>query len=183
MQRLSSWAVNYYLLWLPSSHLIMVLCPISLSVITARPPCFTEDIPLLASNLSKFLKLSAPKLSPIEHHWAGKFFFDLPIALSQKKTPPLILELRSYCWLITTTKTTISSKSRAPQGAPAQDQLAVEHLGRRAPWRRRPTQRHISSAESDSADFLLLAFSSPPLLPPPAELKSGSGKVYQRLGI
>ena len=34
------------------SHLIMVLCPISLSVITARPPCFTEDIPLLTSSLS-----------------------------------------------------------------------------------------------------------------------------------
>ena len=48
-----AWATNHYLLWLPSSHLIMVLCPISLSVITARLPCFTdEDIPLLASSLS-----------------------------------------------------------------------------------------------------------------------------------
>ena len=33
------------------THLIMVLCPISLSVITARPPCFTVDIPLLASSV------------------------------------------------------------------------------------------------------------------------------------
>ena len=30
----------------------MVLCPISLFVITARPPCFTEDVPLLASSVS-----------------------------------------------------------------------------------------------------------------------------------
>ena len=49
---ISSWANNHNLLWLPKSHLIMVLCPISLSVITARPPCFTEDIPLLTSSLS-----------------------------------------------------------------------------------------------------------------------------------
>ena len=50
---ISSWATNHYLLWLPSSHLIiMVLCPISLSVITARLPCFTENIPFLASSLS-----------------------------------------------------------------------------------------------------------------------------------
>ena len=156
----------------------MVLCPISLSVITARPPCFTEDIPLLASSVSNPRIDSQVVCSQIESNsnTTGSSIFDLPIAFSQK-THPLIFELRSYCLSITTTKTTISSKSRAPQGAPAQDQLAVEHLGRGAPWRRRPTQRHISSAEEDSADFLLLAFSSPPLLSPKVRFGKGLPKT------
>ena len=164
----------------------MVLCPISLSVITARPPWFTEDIPLLASSVSNPGIVSQVVSSQIESNSNTTelgVLYSFSQLRSHKKTHPLMLELRSYCCLITTTKTTIISKSGAPQGAPAQDQLAVEHLGRRAPWRRRPTQRHISSADEDSADFLLLAFSSPPLLPPPTGLKSGSGKVYHRLGI
>ena len=122
----------------------MVLCPISLSVITARPPCFTEDIPLLASSVSNPAIFSQVVSSQIESNSNTTelgVLYSFSQLRSHKKTHPLMLELRSYCCLITTTKTTIISKSRAPQGAPAQDQLAVEHLGRRAQWRRRPTHR------------------------------------------
>ena len=144
MQRLSSWAADHYLLWLPSSHLIMVLCPISLSVITARPPWFTEDIPLLASSVSNpgiFSQVVSSQIESNSNTTELGVLYSFSQLRSHKKTHPLMLELRSYCCLITTTKTTIISKSRAPQGAPAQDQLAVEHLGRRAQWRRRPTHR------------------------------------------
>ena len=85
--KISSWANNHNLLWLPKSHLIMVLCPISLFVITARPPCFTEDVPHLASSLSNpgiVSQVVSFQIVQFQHHWAGSSIFDLPIAFSQK---------------------------------------------------------------------------------------------------
>ena len=70
------------------THLIMVLCPISLSVITARPPpCFNEDVPLLASSVSNPGIVSQIASSQIESNsnitelGAGSSIF------SQKNTP------------------------------------------------------------------------------------------------